>query len=329
MDGAIFLWLDDLGRPAVAAQIFAWKDEGTVWNWRHEFISLAPGTLQGEREGRASWSPRRPGVEFHPVPGAPKPPESPGPRASQMKDLAREFRSSDNVKQEKWVELRLLPTPIARYGKAGSKVVDRALFAFVIGTDPEAFLFLEVRAGAGPRMAIRVRPDDLLRAEGDASGKGGLGQPVPRPGQRRGSVPAVFQPSRGIAPGDPARKLGIATPTTVACHMAVLCRGRGRPSTESTVMNARRGLRLGLGPVFAYERIASSRRWQAYLLRSLFAGMLLAALLVIWCKSVVPVGPVAFHDLARLGETFYIAVIGTQLTLVLLAAPAATAGAMP
>jgi ABC-type transport system involved in multi-copper enzyme maturation permease subunit len=35
-----------------------------------------------------------------------------------------------------------------------------------------------------------------------------------------------------------------------------------------------------------------------------------------------------FRDLAKLGENFYLAVIGTQLTLVLLAAPAATAGAI-
>ena len=33
--------------------------------------------------------------------------------------------------------------------------------------------------------------------------------------------------------------------------------------------------RIGLGPVFAYERIAASRRWQGYALRSLFASALL------------------------------------------------------
>jgi ABC-type transport system involved in multi-copper enzyme maturation permease subunit len=93
-------------------------------------------------------------------------------------------------------------------------------------------------------------------------------------------------------------------------------------------MHARRGLRLGLGPVFAYEWIISSRRWQAYALRSLFVLMLLAALVVIWSSSVSPRGPVSFRQLAELGETFYLGVIGTQLTLVLLAAPAATAGAI-
>jgi hypothetical protein len=87
-------------------------------------------------------------------------------------------------------------------------------------------------------------------------------------------------------------------------------------------------LRLGLGPVFAYEWIVLSRRWQWYALRSLFAGMLLAALLLILSRSVAPRGGMSVRDLAKLGESFFIAVIGTQLTLVLLAAPAATAGAI-
>ncbi len=93
--------------------------------------------------------------------------------------------------------------------------------------------------------------------------------------------------------------------------------------------NGRRGLDLGLGPVFAFEWLALSRRWQWYALRSLFAGMLLAALLVILSRSTSAYyGGMTFHELAKLGESFYIALIGTQLTLVLLAAPAATAGSI-
>jgi ABC-type transport system involved in multi-copper enzyme maturation permease subunit len=86
--------------------------------------------------------------------------------------------------------------------------------------------------------------------------------------------------------------------------------------------------RLGLGPVFAFEWIALSRRWQWYALRSIFAGLLLAALFVILTRPNVARAGMTFRELARLGETFYIAVIGTQLTLVLLAAPAATAGSI-
>ncbi|WZO96269.1 ABC transporter permease [Isosphaeraceae bacterium EP7] len=94
------------------------------------------------------------------------------------------------------------------------------------------------------------------------------------------------------------------------------------------MVNHRRGLRLGLGPVFAFEWTACSRRWQWYALRVLFAGTLLAALLVANSQYVGPRSGATLRDLAKLGENFYIAMIGTQLTLVLLAAPAATAGAV-
>lgn len=91
--------------------------------------------------------------------------------------------------------------------------------------------------------------------------------------------------------------------------------------------NASRGLRPGLGPVFAYEWITLSRRWQWYASRCLFAGMLLASLIVVRGNATVP-GAMTVRGLAALGQSFYIAVISTQITLVLLAAPAATAGSI-
>jgi ABC-type transport system involved in multi-copper enzyme maturation permease subunit len=85
---------------------------------------------------------------------------------------------------------------------------------------------------------------------------------------------------------------------------------------------------LRLGPVFAFEWIACSRRWQWYATRSLFVGMLFAALTLAYSKSESELVGSNLRGLAQLGEGFYIAVVGTQLTLVFLAAPAATAGAV-
>jgi ABC-type transport system involved in multi-copper enzyme maturation permease subunit len=85
--------------------------------------------------------------------------------------------------------------------------------------------------------------------------------------------------------------------------------------------------RIGLGPVFIYDWITSSRRWQGYALRAAFLLFLLAALLAMWFKAGIGVKP-AIRVLASLGQSFYIAVAGTQLVLVMLAAPAATAGAI-
>ena len=88
---------------------------------------------------------------------------------------------------------------------------------------------------------------------------------------------------------------------------------------------------LGPGPVFIYEWITSSRRWQAYALRSMFVIGLLAALLVVGLGRegrLIAASAPPLRAMAQIGETLFVAVVGTQLTLVLLAAPAATAGAI-
>jgi ABC-type transport system involved in multi-copper enzyme maturation permease subunit len=86
--------------------------------------------------------------------------------------------------------------------------------------------------------------------------------------------------------------------------------------------------RPGLGPVFVYEWITSSRRWQTYAQRSLFAVIVLAAMAVIWMSQSAYVLAFTLGGMAVLGERFFLSVMGTQLVLVLLVAPAATAGAI-
>ncbi|MGE3821389.1 MAG: ABC transporter permease subunit [Isosphaeraceae bacterium] len=92
-------------------------------------------------------------------------------------------------------------------------------------------------------------------------------------------------------------------------------------------MGGRLGRWLGFGPVFTFEWLTSSRRWHGYAQRAAFVGLLLASLFVVAYSRTTPTFP-SRRDLAELGAQFYFAVIGTQLTLVLLAAPAATAGAI-
>jgi hypothetical protein len=145
-EGAIFLWADEVARPGAAAQVFLHRG---LRSWLHEFTSLEPGALVATLNGARRWWPSEPGVKFEPMPGAPKPAASPAARLRQMRALAAEFQAEVDSGGRGWSVLRLLPTPIARYGKPGASPEDGALFAFVVGTDPEAFLFLEVRQGAG------------------------------------------------------------------------------------------------------------------------------------------------------------------------------------
>jgi ABC-type transport system involved in multi-copper enzyme maturation permease subunit/Na+-transporting methylmalonyl-CoA/oxaloacetate decarboxylase gamma subunit len=88
-------------------------------------------------------------------------------------------------------------------------------------------------------------------------------------------------------------------------------------------------LRLGPGPVFIHESIAATRRWQPYALRSLFVfGLLLALAVVLYAVLGEPGEGYSIRMLAALGEYFYYAIATAQLALVLLVAPAATAGAI-
>jgi hypothetical protein len=161
LEGAIFLWTDQIGRPEAAAQVFLHKVQGNPDGiWLHEFTSLSTGPFVASQKGAPRWSPATPGVDFKPVIGAPKPAATPVQRLRQMRTLAEEFKAEDDFGAEgNIVALRLLTTPVARYGKSGVAPEDGGLFAFVEGTDPEVFLFLEVRTGSnGPEWQYACAP---------------------------------------------------------------------------------------------------------------------------------------------------------------------------
>ena len=88
---------------------------------------------------------------------------------------------------------------------------------------------------------------------------------------------------------------------------------------------------LGPGPVLLYEAVTVSRRWQGYALRAFLIVAMLVALWVVWftLQQRAPTNVGALHRyMAELGEHAYYGLAGVELTLVLLAAPAATAGAV-
>ena len=90
--------------------------------------------------------------------------------------------------------------------------------------------------------------------------------------------------------------------------------------------------RIGPGPVFMYETITAARRWQTFALRAAFVLMLLCGLVAIWgvklseLDAALAKGRIA--ELSELGQSFFLLLASVQVGLVLLAAPAATAGAV-
>jgi len=144
--GDIYVWTLD-GRPEVVMSLYkGWRP---AWGFTGEFHSLALANLVGRRERAVAWKCDQPGVELRDVPDAPAVAESPVRRLRQMRDLAAGFsvvlidrrRNREGERQS----LRLLTNPIYRYASPARGVADGALFAFVVGTDPEALLVVEAR----------------------------------------------------------------------------------------------------------------------------------------------------------------------------------------
>jgi ABC-type transport system involved in multi-copper enzyme maturation permease subunit len=86
--------------------------------------------------------------------------------------------------------------------------------------------------------------------------------------------------------------------------------------------------RIGVGPVFAFEWLAVSRRWQWYAARSVFGAGIIGAMTVIWwARSLRDPGHSVQAQVA-IGRLFCGGLTAVQMAMVLLVAPAATAGAI-
>jgi hypothetical protein len=169
--GEVFLWTID-SRPVAIASIYRWyhphKDSTA------ELVSVTQHGIEAATDRERHWDTKHPGVQFSDLPGAAKPADSANGRLTQMRTLARRFsaelvdtRGGEQVGRE----LRLLNQPAYRYACPAEKVLDGGLFAFVEGTDPEAWIILEiVETEAGPswRYALaRMNRDALQIKDGD------------------------------------------------------------------------------------------------------------------------------------------------------------------
>jgi hypothetical protein len=145
----VFLWTVE-GRPVAVASIYRWYHpyrDATV-----EFVSLSQQPVSAKDGNEPVWQSQTPGVMFSPLEGAPKPAPSAAVRLTQMKALAREFSAElldERGGEQVTRQLRLLNQPLHRYSSPASGAADGALFAFVEGTDPEAWLLIEATQGQG------------------------------------------------------------------------------------------------------------------------------------------------------------------------------------
>jgi hypothetical protein len=168
-DGATLIYVAN-GRPYAAACVYPWSKR-----LEHDFESLSRGPLVARREGQIIWQPQTAGVSFADIPEAHAPEASPAARLRQMKALAERFSGIllgwkvDNSDRE---ELRLLPRPLYRYETKGGEVLDGAVFAFAMGTDPEILLLIEaVKVEDQPRWQFAFARRTSGELEGRLDGK--------------------------------------------------------------------------------------------------------------------------------------------------------------
>jgi hypothetical protein len=144
--GDVFVWTLK-GRPELIGSLYQWYSPFT--HRSNEFVSLSTGRIIAEREGQVVWAPPPSGIEWKPLPGAPVPAATAPQRLRQLRDMASEFTARQTDRKGVERDMRLLAQPVFRYEGAGGEPIDGAMFVFVLGTDPEAFLLIEDRLVEG------------------------------------------------------------------------------------------------------------------------------------------------------------------------------------
>ncbi|MFO0956847.1 MAG: ABC transporter permease subunit [Isosphaeraceae bacterium] len=86
--------------------------------------------------------------------------------------------------------------------------------------------------------------------------------------------------------------------------------------------------RIGLGPVFEFEWLVAARRWREYAFRALFVLGLLLALIVVYQSRADRMSNGTLKAQAQVGQAFFFGIVSVQMALIMLASPAATAGAI-
>jgi hypothetical protein len=154
--GALWVWKSG-GRPVAILGIELYAA------WSLEFVSLSTGLVEAQ-DDQVHWRPRKAGIEYREITGAPAPADDQPQRLRQMKDLLKRI-SAREFYDGKHYALRLLPHPIDRYADPASGAVDGAIFIYANGTNPEILLLIEARRkGTGaPVWSYGAAP--LSRAE--------------------------------------------------------------------------------------------------------------------------------------------------------------------
>jgi len=168
-DGAVWLWLD--GKQPVA--VLSHWNRGPVWYSENTTLSEEALEVTGWPEAKwtAPGQPRRWIAQDEPVP------DLVAARQRVLREISRKFTAREDRLGIK-SELRLWPRPIYTYDDPEHGLIEGALLAFVLGTDPELFLQIEARTSgntqqwrvafsrmASAELSVKVADQEIWRVE--------------------------------------------------------------------------------------------------------------------------------------------------------------------
>lgn len=139
--GDMFVWSHQ-GRGVLVGSLFSYYHAKNVRRVAHQFQSLTTDTIVCQHTGGSDFRIEGPGLKFTPIQDAPAPADNRVVRLTQMRMLSRSFKASC-MNKGVYQPLRGLPQPVYRFeGEAIED--DGAIFAYVMGTDPELLLVISV-----------------------------------------------------------------------------------------------------------------------------------------------------------------------------------------
>lgn len=141
--GELFVWTHK-GKCVLAGAILSYNMGVDRRRVAHEFHSFSTEKIIGSRSGGGSIETPAPGVKFKPIKNAPTPGKSRAQRMVQLRRLAKQFDAAATLRTGVDQPLRPLTQPVYRY-ETKTAEDDGAVFAYVMGTDPELLVAIETR----------------------------------------------------------------------------------------------------------------------------------------------------------------------------------------
>ena len=161
-DGIVAVYAHNGGRPAALGQFFMDSEK----RWVNELTIIPDSDVKIMRSDRLFWKPSEFVCKFTDLPNSPTPAAKPALRLTQMRAIAADFSVADYFgTPEVKHNLRLLTQPVYRYAEEG-KIMDGAVFIYVVGTDPECCVLVEAyRDDKGSRYRYAVAPMSIFKLE--------------------------------------------------------------------------------------------------------------------------------------------------------------------